>query len=123
MISFELFTAQEGIPIYLQIVRYIKRNAVAGVIRDGDEVPSRRALSALLGLNPNTVQKAFRLLEEEGLMESRPGAKSYMRLDSAVVDRLRRELLESDAAGIVQNLKEMGLTKEEALRLIEIYWN
>ena len=52
-----------------QIIRYIKRGAVAGTIRDGDELPSRRVLSALLGINPNTVQKAFHLLEEEQLIE------------------------------------------------------
>ena len=64
MISFEQFTQEEGSPIYLQILRYIKRGVVAGSIADGDELPSRRVLSALLGFNPNTVQKACRILEE-----------------------------------------------------------
>ena len=48
MISFERFTPEDGSPIYLQILRYIKRGAVAGSIADGDEMPSRRVLSALL---------------------------------------------------------------------------
>lgn len=67
MVSFEGFRAVDGVPIYLQIQTYIRRGCVAGTIRDGDELPSRRVLSALLGVNPNTVQKAFRLLEDEGL--------------------------------------------------------
>ncbi len=83
MISFEGFHMEEGIPIYQQILLYLKRGAVAGDIRDGDELPSRRALSALLGVNPNTVQKAYRQLEEEGLIYSHTGAKSCMVLDSA----------------------------------------
>ena len=78
MVSFDAFRAVDGTPVYLQIIRYIKRGAVAGTIRDGDELPSRRVLSALLGINPNTVQKAFHLLEEEQLIESRTGAKSCM---------------------------------------------
>ena len=50
-------------PIYLQILLYIKRGIIAGSIVDGAELPSRRVLSALLGVNPNTVQKAYKLLE------------------------------------------------------------
>ena len=78
MISFERFVPEEGVPIYLQILRYVKREAVAGLIRDGDELPSRRVLSALLGVNPNTVQKAYRMLEEESLIQSHTGTASLM---------------------------------------------
>ena len=60
MISFDEFAPAPGTPIYRQILRYIQRGAAAGRIQDGDELPSRRVLSALLGVNPNTVQKASR---------------------------------------------------------------
>lgn len=76
MISFDMFTATNGIPIYLQIILYIKRGIIAGTIVDGDELPSRRMLSAVLGVNPNTVQKAYKMLEDEGLIRSHSGAKS-----------------------------------------------
>ena len=62
MISFDSFTALDGIPIYLQIIKHIKSGMVSGTVKNGDEVPSRRVLSALLGLNPNTIQKAYKLL-------------------------------------------------------------
>ena len=68
MISFEQFMMSDGSPIYLQILLYIKRGIIAGIICDGDELPSRRVLSALLGVNPNTVQKAYKMLEDEGLI-------------------------------------------------------
>ena len=123
MVSFDRFTAEDGIPVYLQIVRYLKRGIVSGAVRNGDEVPSRRVLSALLGLNPNTVQKAYRILEEEKLLENHAGAKSCMAIDAEAVARIRRELLENDAAAVVKRLKEMGLTKEEAAGLIETYWD
>ena len=87
MISFEDFVMEPGVPIYLQILRYIKRGVAAGTIRDGDELPSRRVLSALLGVNPNTVQKAYRVLEEEALIESHTGARSYMVLDARTTRR------------------------------------
>ena len=76
MISFESFIMEDGMPIYLQIILFVKRGIIAGVIADGEELPSRRVLSALLGVNPNTVQKAYRMLEEEGLIQSHSGAKS-----------------------------------------------
>lgn len=82
MISFDGFHMEEGTPIYQQILLFLKRSAVSGEIQDGDELPSRRALSALLGVNPNTVQKAYRQLEEEGLIRSHTGAKSCMVLDA-----------------------------------------
>ena len=66
MISFDSFVMEEGVPLYQQILLYVKRGIAGGTIQDGDELPSRRVLSALLGVNPNTVQKAYRLLEEEG---------------------------------------------------------
>ena len=122
MISFESFIAQDGIPIYLQIVKHIKSGIVSGTVVNGDEVPSRRVLSALLGVNPNTIQKAYKMLEDEGLMESRSGAKSYMCLDEKIVGEVRRQLLENDATAIINSLKQMGLNKQEALALIENYW-
>lgn len=123
MISFDSFLMEAGIPIYLQIILFIKRGMVSGQIRPGDELPSRRVLSALLGVNPNTIQKAYRMLEEEGLVASHAGAKSYVVLDEVTLTRIRAELLESDARTLIDAMKQMGLSKEEALALIENHWN
>ena len=123
MISFDGFIMEDGAPIYQQILLYLKRGIIAGTIVNGDELPSRRVLSALLGVNPNTVQKAYRLLEEEGLIRSQSGAKSSVVLDEKSIARLRRELLEGDAKAIVSTLRQMGLNRQEAINLIETYWN
>ena len=123
MISFENFIINSDVPIYLQILRHIKRGVVSGAVVNGDELPSRRVLSALLGVNPNTIQKAYRQLEDEGLIESHSGAKSYMVLDSVRVEAVREELVEDDAKSAVEKLKDMGLSKSDAISLIEKYWN
>ena len=122
MISFEQFRMEDGVPIYLQILLYIKRGMVAGTVVDGDELPSRRMLSALLSVNPNTVQKAYRMLEEEGLIQSHLGAKSYAVVSGEKIAQIRTELLENDAQNVVRTLKQMGVTREEALALIIKYW-
>ena len=123
MITFETFKPVEGTPIYQQILLYIKRGAVAGTIRDGDELPSRRVLSALLGINPNTVQKAFRMLEDEDLIESQTGAKSTMKLNDEKIVKLREDLLREEVRSITESLRQMGITREEAVRLIEQFWD
>ena len=122
MVSFEELVLGAGLPIYLQIVLYVKRGMVAGTIRNGDEMPSRRVLSALLGVNPNTIQKAYRILEEEGLICSHAGAKSCAAFEESQTARIRRQLLEADVQTMVEAMKQMDVTKEDALALVEKLW-
>lgn len=122
MISFESFVPDGNVPIYLQIVGYIKRGIVAGTIPDGAEMPSRRMLSALLGVNPNTVQKSYAMLEEEGLIHSRSGAKSCVAADDAAIRRLRGELLGQNLKTIIDAMKQMGMTLEDAQAALADHW-
>ncbi len=123
MISFEHFIMDDSSPIYLQIIGYIKRGIVAGTILNGDEMPSRRMLSALLGVNPNTVQKAYAMLEEEKIIHSQPGAKSFVMLESGKAGRIREELLEQTARETVRAMRQMGVSREDAVCLIKKYWD
>lgn len=123
MCDFGGFVPADGLPIYLQIVRYVERGVAAGTIADGEELPSRRVLSAQLGVNPNTVQKAYRLLEEEGLITSRSGAKSEVCAPPDRAEALRAKLLEQEIAGFVRSLRQSGLEKEAALELIGRLWD
>ena len=118
MIDFGGFVQTEGQPIYLQIMRYIKQGLAAGTIADGEELPSRRALSALLTVNPNTIQKAYRMLEEEGLVQSHAGVKSYVCATERQRETLRREMTENQLRAMVRDMKRMGLTAEEAAALV-----
>ena len=122
MISFDSFVLEDNVPIYLQIVGFIKRGIVAGSISDGDELPSRRMLSALLGVNPNTVQKSYALLEEEGLIHSRSGAKSCVAVSDAAVRRLRGEVLALSLRTVIEAMKQMGMTLEDAQSALADHW-
>lgn len=123
MVSFGSFTMEGDSPIYSQIIRYVKRGIVAGAVRDGEEMPSRRVLSSLLGVNPNTIQKAYRMLEEEGLLQSHPGAKSYISASPGQVEAVRRQLLEREAGRGVAAMRQMGLSRREALELVDRMWS
>ena len=122
MISFVDFVLQDDSPIYLQIIQYVKRGIVSGAIENGAEMISRRALSALLGVNPNTIQKAYHMLEEEGIIYSRSGAKSCVEVDEAMKQSIRLTLLSQDTLKWVQSMKQMGVSMEEALELCREVW-
>ena len=80
-------------------------------------------LSARLGVNPNTVQKAYRTLEEEGVIASRSGAKSEVTLTPETVEAVRRQLLEQEAGSLVRALRQAGLDKAAALALLDRLWD
>ena len=123
MITFDGFEPVGGNPIYLQIIRHIKTCAVSGLAKNGDELPSRRALSAMLGINPNTVQKAYRMLEEEGVISTVPGAKSVLDISSEKLDSIKKELLQSAALSAVKMMMEMNVSKADALRIMGELWD
>ena len=122
MISFADFILEDDSPIYMQIIRYVKRGIVSGAIRNGDEMISRRALSALLGVNPNTIQKAYHLLEQEGIIRSRTGAKSCVEVQPEQIAHIRMSLLEQDTVSWVRAMKQMGIDKAQAELLMERMW-
>lgn len=122
MISFEEFILEDDSPMYMQIIRYIKQGIASGTIGNQEEVPSRRVLSALLGVNPNTIQKAYHMLEEEGIISSRSGAKSYTCVEEKTVERIRGELLQRDTAAWIKAMKRLGMDKAEALELARGIW-
>ena len=113
MVSFEDMKLEEGSPIYLQIIHHLKMGIAAGTVQDGEELPSRRTLSALLGVNPNTIQKAFRILEEEGLIVSHVGAKSFVSVTREQVQRLEQQLPDTHARQFMYTGGRTGRTTME----------
>lgn len=123
MVDFSGLVLEEGTPIYAQLVRFAKGGLVAGTIAHQEEMPSRRMLSALLGVNPNTIQKAYRILEEEGLMESRSGAKSQITATAQQISALRIQLQGAELGRMVDILQGVGLSKEAALVEFARVWD
>ena len=122
MLDFDSYKQEKGIPIYLQLIGYIKSCIASGTVCDGDELPSRRWLSARLAINPNTVQKAFAMLEEEGLIVSRGGSGSVFTLPEEKIEEVKKELLKEDLEKTVSAMKSSGLNFEEAAALLKEYW-
>ncbi len=117
------FPARGEGPVYLRLVRYVRGKIAAGSVADGEELPSRRVVSATLGVNPNTVQKAYRLLEEEGLVVSRAGARSFARVTPETVAAARLRLQEEEIGRAVASLRRSGMDKTEAMALLSRLWD
>lgn len=109
-------------PIYTQIVRYVKIRILRKEVANGEELPSRRILSATLGVNPNTIQKAYRIMEEEGFIVTYLGSKSILRFDDAMVETIREDLLSAELSAFISEVKKMGYDRDKTCTLIREFW-
>ena len=71
--------AQSGVPTYVQLIQQVKNGIRMGLLRPGDRLPTAKEVVGALAINPNTVLKAYRELEREGLVAPRPGAGTFIR--------------------------------------------
>jgi GntR family transcriptional regulator len=77
MIEFHLDT-HSGVAPYLQIVQQVRRALRLGLLHEGDQLPTVKEVVALVAINPNTVLKAYRELEHDGLVSARPGVGTFV---------------------------------------------
>ena len=81
-------------PIYQQIIDQIKRDIALGRLKAGEKLPTVRQLAAQLVLNPNTISRAYRQLEQDGIIVTRPGAGAFVaELSSNLSRSVRKKLL------------------------------
>ncbi len=110
---------KSGVPIYDQIVSGIVRLKMVGALKGGDSLPSVRAMALKLGINPNTVQRAYALLEEKGVIYSVSGKGSFISHDSDT-DNTLDELALKDFLKAARDAKRMGKTAEELKMQIDL---
>ncbi len=107
-----------GVPVFRQLRDQIRFQIVSGMLATGEELPSTRALSAELGLNPMTISKAYSRLEMEGLLEKRPGLCLVVReLDPEDIDTRRVAQFRDSAKPVAAVARQLGLPREEAMRI------
>jgi len=112
--------ASSGVPIYLQLMEQVKHAIETGALRVGDQLPGIRPLAEELVINPNTVAKAYRELEHDGVIELRHGAGAFVTgaaREKKLTDRLRAG--QSIVAAAMDKLRARGVTEAEIRRLFE----
>jgi GntR family transcriptional regulator len=110
-----------GVPIYLQLMEQVKHAIETGALRPGDQLPGMRPLAEELVINPNTVAKAYRELEHEGVIELRHGAGAFVSGTAGstkkVADKVRAGQAIVTAA--IEKLRARGVTDDEIRRLVD----
>ena len=103
---------RDGRPIYEQVRDGLRRLLVTGAIAPGEKLPSVRRLAGELAINPNTIQRAYEALEQEGYVCSVPGKGSFACPGEDISARRRTELF-AQLDALVLQLRELGVTEAE----------
>lgn len=106
-------------PIYLQVVRYFKEEIAVGRLEAGQEIPSRRELAGLLKINPNTAQKSYKEMEDQGLITTEGNSPSRITRDERILNSIRQELIQDAVDTFVTSIRSIGIPVEELLQIVK----
>lgn len=106
-------------PLYEQMTAQLRQQIALGLAEGGAPMPSVRQLSGELGLNPNTIQKAYRQMEQEGLIVSVPGRGSFVTQDVEALNQRRRQAQATLLKNALAEGRVLGVSKQEAQALLD----
>ncbi|WP_369900494.1 GntR family transcriptional regulator [Bacillus manliponensis] len=107
-----------NIPIYIQVMEYIKKEIVTGRLLPGDKIPSVRELASELQVNPNTIQRTFQELEREGIVVTRRGMGRYVTSEGDKIMELRKEMAKELLHSFIHGMGNLGFTEEEIISIL-----
>ena len=107
-----------GIPLYIQLMEQVKHAVETGALRDGEQLPVIRKVAEDLVMNPNTVVRAYRELEHEGVVELKHGSGAFIRKPEGGRARVIRKA-QTVVQPAVERLLLLGLTEDELRRVFE----
>lgn len=110
-------------PVYKQISLYVKQQILIGKAVSGDEMPSRRELAAKLSINPNTVQKAYKFMEEEGFLITIGNQGSFIHIDKDIFSKIEEELTYDLVANFISSAKDINLSFKGVIDLVSELWD
>ena len=114
---------QAPLPIYAQIVEQIKNLVLGGAIGEGESLPSVRQLADSLEVNSLTIQKAYKLLESDGIIDIQKGVGAKVSEGLKTLRKPEREqLVATDVHGLVKKAKSLDLLKAGLVKMIESEW-
>jgi len=117
--DFENVVFDPRVPVYLQVVRHFKELIATGRLRSGEVIPSRRELAAMLNINPNTAQRAYKEMEEQKLIVTEGNKESRITADEQVLRSVRSELIESEVEAFVRAVRKIDVPLEELIDLLQ----
>ncbi|WP_156290309.1 GntR family transcriptional regulator [Oceanobacillus salinisoli] len=106
-------------PVYVQVVRHFKEQIATGHFEPGQEIPSRRELATQLKINPNTAQRAYKEMEEAGLIYTEGNSPSKITKNEKVIDNVREELILEAVNNFVSAIRPIHVPIDEVVGLIK----
>ncbi len=106
-------------PVYLQIAERIRKAVLAGKYPAGTQIPTVRQLALEAAVNPNTVQRAFADLEQEGIILSKGTVGRYATEDTQVLEACRRRLAGELVQGFIESMAQLSISEEQAISMIK----
>ena len=106
-------------PIYTQLLEFIRLKIISGQYPPGGKLPSVRELASEASVNPNTMQKALAELERSGLIYAQRTSGRFITEDKGMIQKLKEEIAVEQVNAFLRAMKDLGLTAEETLGLIE----
>ena len=115
---------RSGLPIYIQITEQIRAMVASGILQPGDQLPTVRQMATDLRVNFNTVARAYRLLDETGLISTQQGRGTYIwhLPDEHAAQKLKGEALDALAARYAQEASRLGFTHDDARQALAKNW-
>lgn len=109
-----------GVPLYRQLIEQVENAVVSGRLKSGDRLPTIRALSVELKINPNTISKVYNELEIRGILKTQVGNGTFISEKTLEADKDRLEMKINERLGrFLREMGELGVEKQELVKLIE----
>lgn len=114
-----IYTFDNNIPIYIQLLEYMKIYLISGVFKCGEKLPSVREFATTFKVNPNTMQKALAELESMKLIFTERTNGKYVTKDSKLIEKLKDEYAITLAKSYFQGMKRIGLGKADSIKYLK----
>ena len=112
-------TFDNNIPIYIQLLEYMKIYLISGVFKCGDKLPSVRECATIFKVNPNTMQKALAELENMKLIYTERTNGKYVTNNQQLIEKLKDEYAITLAKSYFNGMKRIGLGKADSIKYLE----
>ena len=106
------------VPVYEQLIKQVEDQVLKGIMKEGDKMPSVRSLSMELSTNPNTIQKAYTMLEQQGYIYSAQGRGNFVAESTELIDEQKNSVLEQ-IEQLFKYGKELGIEREAYTGMLE----